>query len=165
MLGTYMLMNQGFNPMAKALGWSIRNRDISPYWIAIFTLVLMAVVNLSEIYRGAFTAIRPGQLDAAKAIGMTRLQIIRRILMPQSLLTVVPMLSNFFINLIKASALASMVGVMDIFQGAANAAQASYSYLEAYVAAAIIYWAISLVVELLSKLFETHLNHKFFATA
>ncbi len=164
MLGGYMVMNQGFNPFAKAMGWSLRYKDVSPYWVAIFTLLLMAIVNISEIYRGAFDAVKKGQFDAATAIGFTRGQIIKKILLPQSLPTVVPMLANFFINLIKASALASMVGVMDIFQAASNAAQQNYSYLESYVAAAILYWGLSLAIDLVARLLEHRVSRKFVGT-
>ncbi|MFT8908368.1 MAG: amino acid ABC transporter permease [Lentilactobacillus diolivorans] len=146
-LGSYLLMSQQFNHFAKSLGWSIQFKNVDPIWIAIFALGLMAIVNVSEIFRGIFVSIPKGQYDAAKSIGLTTTQMIRKIMIPQSIPIAIPMLSNLLINLIKASALASMVGVVDIFAEASISAQQNYSFLEGYVAVAIIYWIMSLIIE------------------
>ncbi len=159
-LGSFLLMSQRFSSFAKSMGWSIRFKDINPMWIAAFALSLMAIINVSEIFRGVFASIPKGQKDAAKAIGLTTFQQIRRVLIPQSIPIAIPMLSNLLINLIKASALASMVGVTDIFAEATVASQQNYTFLEGYVAVALIYWLMSIVIEKGSDLLENHMNRK-----
>ncbi|EAC9481356.1 amino acid ABC transporter permease, partial [Listeria monocytogenes] len=71
-----------------------------------------------------------------------------------------PMFSNLLISLVKASALASMVSVVDVFAAAKITAQQNYRFLEAYVAVAIIYWLISLVIEKGAQLLENRLLRK-----
>ncbi|WP_442760499.1 ABC transporter permease subunit, partial [Enterococcus italicus] len=108
----------------------------------------------------AFSSIKKGQFDAAKSLGMTNFQTIRRVLLPQAFPVSVPMFSNLLITLIKASALASMVSVVDVFAAAKISAQQNYRFLEAYVAVAIIYWVISIIIEKCAQLFEQRMNRK-----
>ncbi|GCF94065.1 ABC transporter permease [Enterococcus florum] len=153
-LGIFMLFSQQFNAFSESMNWGIRFKDIDPIWIVIFALSLMATINLSEVFRGALSSIKQGQYDAAKSIGLTTFQTIRRVLMPQVFPVALPMISNLLITLIKASALASMVSVVDVFAAAKITAQQNYRFLEAYVAVAIIYWSISLIIEKTSSLWE-----------
>lgn len=157
-LALYLFFSTGFDPMAKSMGWSIRFKQINPMWIAIICLGLMAVVNGTEVFRGAFSSVRKGQLDAAQSIGMTRMQTIRRVLLPQAVPVAVPVFGNLLINLIKASALCSMVGVIDIFSAATISGQQSYTFLEAYVGVALIYWAVVALIEQASRLLERGLT-------
>jgi L-cystine transport system permease protein len=69
------------------------------------------------------------------------------VLLPQAIPVSLPMFSNLLINLIKASALGSMVSVVDVFAAAKITAQQNYRFLEAYIAVAIIYWALSFLIE------------------
>lgn len=159
-LGTFLVMSEEFNSLAKSWGWSVRYKDVNPVWIAIFALSIMAIINVSEIFRGAFSSIKQGQYDAAKSIGLTKMQMIRRVMIPQAIPVAIPMMSNLLIGIVKASALASMVGVVDIFSAASISAQKNYSFLEAYVGVAIIYWIISLFIENFSNLIERVINKK-----
>jgi len=70
------------------------------------------------------------------------------------------MFSNLLISLVKASALASMVSVVDVFAAAKISAQQNYRFLEAYVAVAIIYWGISLLIEYGTKFLEERMTRK-----
>ena len=126
----------------------------------IGTTLFMATINSSEIFRGAFAAIKKGQFDAAKSMGMTNLQTIRRVLLPQAIPISLPMFSNLLISLVKASSLASMVSVVDVFAAAKITAQQNYRFLEAYVAVAVIYWGISLVIEKGAQLLEERMTRK-----
>ncbi|MDN6545522.1 MAG: ABC transporter permease subunit, partial [Enterococcaceae bacterium] len=135
-------------------------KDFNMIWIAIFALSILSIINSSEIFRGAFSSIKKGQFDAAKSLGMTNFQTIRRVLLPQAFPVSVPMFSNLLITLVKASALASMVSVVDVFAAAKISAQQNYRFLEAYIAVAIIYWIISLIIEKGAQLFEQRMNRK-----
>ncbi|GHT80087.1 hypothetical protein FACS1894130_10640 [Spirochaetia bacterium] len=68
-------------------------------------------------------------------------------MLPQAIPVSLPMMSNVLIGLTKAVALASMVAVVDVMNAAVIAATTNYRFLEAYVAAAIIYWAICFIIE------------------
>ena len=149
-LALYLISAKQFDIWAESMHWTLRFKDFNMVWIAIAALSLMSAINSSEIFRGAFAAVKKGQFDAAKSIGMTNLQVIRRVLLPQALL----------ISLVKASALASMVSVVDVFAAAKITAQQNYRFLEAYVAVAIIYWLISLVIEKGAQLLENRLLRK-----
>ncbi len=159
-LASYLIASKKFDTIAEGMHWSIRFKDFNMIWIAIFALSILSIINSSEIFRGAFSSIKKGQFDAAKSLGMTNFQTIRRVLLPQAFPVSVPMFSNLLITLVKASALASMVSVVDVFAAAKISAQQNYRFLEAYIAVAIIYWIISLIIEKGAQLFEQRMNRK-----
>ena len=159
-LALYLIASKQFDVWSESMNWSLRFRDFNMVWIAISALSLLATINSSEIFRGAFAAIKKGQFDAAKSMGMTNLQTIRRVLLPQAIPISLPMFSNLLISLIKASSLASMVSVVDVFAAAKITAQQNYRFLEAYVAVAVIYWGISLVIEKGAQMLEQRKTRK-----
>ena len=159
-LALYLVSSKQFDVWAESMNWSLRFRDFNMVWIAVTALSLFATINSSEVFRGAFAAIKPGQFDAAKSMGMTNLQTIRRMLLPQAIPISLPMFSNLLITLVKASSLASMVSVVDVFAAAKITAQQNYRFLEAYVAVAVIYWGISLVIEKTAQLLEERMTRK-----
>ena len=159
-LALYLVASKQFDVWSESMNWSLRFRDFNMVWIAISALSLLATINSSEIFRGAFAAIKKGQFDAAKSMGMTNLQTIRRVLLPQAIPISLPMFSNLLISLVKASSLASMVSVVDVFAAAKITAQQNYRFLEAYVAVAVIYWGISLVIEKGAQVLEERMTRK-----
>ena len=159
-LALYLIASKQIDVWSESMNWSLRFRDFNMVWIAISALSLLATINSSEIFRGAFAAIKKGQFDAAKSMGMTNLQTIRRVLLPQAIPISLPMFSNLLISLIKASSLASMVSVVDVFAAAKITAQQNYRFLEAYVAVAVIYWGISLVIEKGAQMLEQRMTRK-----
>jgi L-cystine transport system permease protein len=159
-LALYLIASKQFDVWAESMHWSLRFKDFNMVWIAVAALSLMATINSSEIFRGAFAAVKPGQFDAAKSIGLTNLQTIRRMLLPQAIPISLPMFSNLLIGLVKASSLASMVSVVDVFAAAKITAQQNYRFLEAYVAVAVIYWGISLVIEKIVQILEERMSRK-----
>ncbi len=159
-LSMYLIASRQFDGWSESIGWTLRFKDFNMIWIAIVALSILAAINSSEIFRGAFAAIKKGQLDAARSIGLSNLQTIRRVLLPQALPISLPMFSNLLISLIKASALASMVSVVDVFAAAKITAQQNYRFLEAYVAVAVIYWAISILIEKGTGFLEERMTRK-----
>jgi L-cystine transport system permease protein len=99
------------------------------------------------VFRGALASVKKGQYDAGYAMGLTRAQVLIRIVLPQAIPVSLPMMGNIFISLTKAVSLASMIAVVDVMVAAVVSANSNYRFLEAYVAAAIIYWAICVVIE------------------
>ncbi|WP_313476424.1 ABC transporter permease subunit, partial [Leuconostoc lactis] len=74
----FLITSQNFNSIAKAIGLQIKYGDLPMSLLAIIGLSLMAMVGLSEAFRGAFESVKTVQFDVARSLGMTRLQTIRR---------------------------------------------------------------------------------------
>ena len=136
-----------FDKAAAFLGLPFRTANINILYFAMFILIFSFTPGISEIWRGAMLAVPLGQYEAGQAAGLTRLQILRRIVLPQTIPEVIPGMTSMLIGLLKASALAYMVGVTEILNASIRAASISYNLLEGYIAAAIIYWALSIGIE------------------
>lgn len=157
----YLLFSDLFDQVATSLHWAIRFSDINREYIGIFVLSISATISLSEIFRGALSSIPKDQWDAAASIGLTQVQTIRRVVFPQLLPITLPMISNQLIVLVKASSLVSLVSVVDVLNGALITATTSYTFLESYIAAALIYWGLSIVIEQVSVLIERNYTRKY----
>ncbi len=97
--------------------WQIRTVDlITPVFAALVGLGLNEGAYVSEIVRSGLLAVDRGQYEAAKSIGMSYLQALRRIIMPQAMRVVIPPLGNEFIGLLKTSSLASIIGFSDLLR-------------------------------------------------
>jgi len=158
LLIVYFLMNDGINAFAKFFHLAIRSKDISLNLIALVALSIFATANISESIRGALVSVDKGQYEAAYSVGLTRPQALRRIIIQQALPVAVPMLCSSLIGLIKGSSLAFMISVTDLLNGALITATANYRFLEAYIAAAIVYWTLNFSIERISTLFEKRLR-------
>ncbi|SNZ10192.1 amino acid ABC transporter membrane protein 2, PAAT family [Terribacillus aidingensis] len=158
LLVSYLVFSDVLDKIANSLALSISFRDIDRRSIAIFALTLYATSGLSEIFRGAFASIPKGQIDAAYSVGLTTLQVLRRVMIPQVIPLALPLVNNMLISLIKASSLVSMVSVVDILNGAVIEANVNYRYLEAYVAVSIIYWGVCASIEAVTAGYEKYAN-------
>ncbi len=143
-----------FDHFAKSMNWSIRSKDIDVIYIALFALTVSATVTLSETIRGALLSIEQSQYDAAYSIGFTKLQTFQRIILPQVFLVILPTLAGNLIGLLKGSSIAFLIGVSEILNSSLRTANATYAFLEAYIAAALIYWALGIIIEISGKYLE-----------
>lgn len=158
LLIVYFSVNHFFDVFATAVHWKLRAKDINSIYIAYIALSLYAIANLSEVVRGAITSVGSGQFEAAYSVGLTTSQTLRKIILPQALPVAVPLLCSTIIGLIKGSSLAYMVAVIDLLNAAIITANENYKFLEVYVAAAIIYWALTIVIEKISYVLEESLT-------
>jgi polar amino acid transport system permease protein len=124
-------------------------------WIA---LALNSGAYQAEYFRGAIQAIGSGQMMAARAIGMSRVQAIRYIILPQALRLVVPAWSNEPISLIKASAVAFLIAVPDLMTRARTIAAQLYDPIGVYFAVAVVYLIIVFVLSWALQLLERGLR-------
>ena len=113
----------------------------------ILGLTLHFAAYMAESIRAAILGVDRSQTEAALSVGMTRGQAMRRIVLPQAARIAAPTLMNYFIDMIKSTSLAFTLGVTELMGAAQKEAAGSFRYLEAFIAVALIYWA---VVELLS---------------
>lgn len=127
-----------------------------------FTAVQAALVGFSlnsaayiaEVFRSSLSSVDKGQWESSRALGMTYWQSMRRIILPQSIRIALPPLSNIYLDLIKASSLAAMITVPEIFQKARVVGGREYDLLTMLIVVALIYWAICSVMTLLQNYLE-----------
>ncbi len=91
-------------------------RDVSLIWRAIIALTIGYAAFIAEIFRAGIQAVPEGQIEAAKALGLSRYRLFRLIILPQAIRTIFPPLSNDFVSMVKDSSLVSVLGVTDITQ-------------------------------------------------
>ena len=124
----------------------------------IISLALIYSATLSEIIRSAYLALGKTQYEAALSIGLTPFQAVWRIMIPQGLVYALPYLGNSLISLFKEGSLAFTIGLIDMM-GSGNLIisrnYGAYS-LETYLALAVIYWALTLIIEQIFLKLEKH---------
>ncbi|MCH6206443.1 ABC transporter permease [Brucella sp. RRSP16] len=117
-----------------------------PYWCAIIALTLNNAAYASEIIRGGLLSVPHGQIEAAKACGMSSFTCFRRIVMPLAIRQALPGYGNEMISMIKATSLASIITLMEVTGIAAKLIAESYRAIEIFVIAGAIYLAINFVL-------------------
>ncbi len=115
--------------------------------LAYFTFSISRTIVVSESIRGAFLAIPKGQYEAAYSCGLSTFQTLKKIVIPQVIPVALPALTNNTLGSIKNTSIVMVLGIVDVLNGAAIPCADTYSYVEGYVAAAIIYWGINAIVE------------------
>jgi len=138
-------------------GTNFNINTVPPIVFAMIALGLNQSAFDSEIIRAALGSVDKGQIEAAKSLGMTRLQILRRVTFPEAMVVALPSLGNSLISLIKGTSLAFTCSVVEMAAEAKIMGGNSYRYFEAYCSLAIIYWVLTFLIE---KIF-TYLEKKF----
>lgn len=144
-----------FPAVRHSMFWFIL-RD--PYWCAIISLMLNTAAYGAEIIRGGFLSVPFGQVEAARACGMSSLLIFRRITMPLAIRQALPAYSNEMISMIKATSLASIITIMEITGVAARLISETYRAIEVFIVAGAIYLAINFLLTRLVALAEYRLS-------
>ena len=135
-------------------GTNYNINSVPPVIFAIIALGLNQSAFDSEIIRAAIQSVDKGQLEAARALGMTGGQVLRRVILPQAVTVALPSLGNSLIGLIKGTSLAFTVAVIDLTAQGRILAGRNFRYFEAYCSLAIIYWVITIALEKLFKYLE-----------
>ncbi|MCL4275659.1 MAG: amino acid ABC transporter permease [Anaerolineales bacterium] len=114
---------------------------------------------MSEIFRAGLASVGKGQREAAAALGMTPLQTMRRVILPQAMRFAIPPVGNEFIAMTKDSALVSATGfVHEIMWRATRVGRAQFNNLEALIMAAIFYWVMTLILTYVQSIIEARLS-------
>ena len=119
--------------------------DIDPFTAGTLTLGVIYGAFTTEVFRGAFHALDRGQIEAARACGMSRTLAFRRIMLPQAWRFAIPGLGNIWLLLIKATALMSIVQLPELMRMTDVAARAVRMPFTFYFAASVIYLLITIV--------------------
>jgi putative amino-acid transport system permease protein len=133
-------------------------KGMDAFTAAVIGLSLNASAYMSETIRGAISSVDRGQMEAALSVGMTYIQGMRRIILPQAARVAIPALSNNFIDIIKGSSLAFTLGVTEIMATAQMEGAAAYRFFEAFTDVIIIYWALIGLFAYLQKKIEIKMS-------
>ncbi|MBP1871785.1 octopine/nopaline transport system permease protein [Ensifer adhaerens] len=129
-----------------------------PYWCAVLALALNTAAYASEIVRGGLLSVPFGQIEAARACGMSRFMIFRRITLPLGVRQALPGYGNEMISMVKATSLASIITLMEVTGVAARIISESYRAIEVFVVAGAIYLTINFLLTRLVQLVEFRLS-------
>ena len=113
---------------------------------------------MTETVRAGIQSIKLGQTEAAKALGMTSSQTLRRIIFPQALRVIIPPVSNEFIAMIKDSSLVSLMGVWELSYRAIKIGRRHFQSLEMLITVAMIYWVLCMILQLVQEKIEKHMS-------
>ncbi|MFF3101204.1 amino acid ABC transporter permease [Viridibacillus arvi] len=140
--------------LIKYLHLPIQSNSIPIVLFVITALSLTAGSYLSEIIRSGISSVSQGQIEAAYAIGMNTFQVLKRIILPQALVQSIPNFTNLIIGFLHTTSIAFLVSQKEI-TGAANIiASKNLKFLEAFIAAGLLYWIITAIIEWVSYAVE-----------
>src|SRR5690606_8107703 len=122
----------------------------------ITALSLCYGAYMAEIFRAGIQGVPHGQHEAAKALGVPEGLIFRKIVFPQAMRLIVPPTGNQFIAMLKDSSLVSVVGVWELTRTAQVLGKRDFQVFEFLIAAAVIYWIMSVVFEVVQARIENH---------
>jgi putative amino-acid transport system permease protein len=128
---------------------------------AIMGLTLHFSAYMAESIRAAILGVDRSQWEAAASVGMTQLQLMQRIILPQAARVAAPTLLNYFIDMIKSTSLAFTLGVTEMMGAAQKEAAGSFRYFEAFLVVALIYWLIVEILSALQRRMEVRLHRAF----
>ena len=128
------------------------------YWCAIFTFTLNTSAYTAEILRGAIQAVPHGEVEAARALGMPRLLMLRRVVVPRAFRFALPAYGNEIILMLKGSALASTITLLDLTGVARVIVARTFAPYELFIMAAIMYLALTLLIVRALKYAEWRLS-------
>lgn len=158
------LLYYGIGTLFPSIPW-IRQSELWPIlrqaWpYAVLALTLSVAGYEGEVMRGAFKGVPHGQLEAAKAMGMPRFTIFRRIWLPQALHRVLPTLGGETVLQMKATPLVATITVVDIYAVSSRVRQDTFIVYEPLLLLAVVYMAIAALIVLLFKWFESRFPNK-----
>jgi polar amino acid transport system permease protein len=139
--------------------WSPDARvELSSFVAGVIALGLVFGAFAGEVLRGAFQALSKGQMEAGKAIGMRPRQVFFRIMLPQVWRFALPGLGNLWINLLKDTALVSVIALDDLMRMTQVAVRSTKQPFTFFLAACLIYWALCVVSEIVLAQLEKRAN-------
>ena len=142
-----------FDAIKTSLVWPLFKEA---WFCALFTFTLNTGAYTTEILRGAIEATPHGEIEAAKAAGMSRLLMLRRIVLPSAFRRALPQYGNEIIFMLHGSAIASVITIVDITGAARIINSRFYSPYEAFLTAAVFYMTLTFMIVFLVKRLEGH---------
>lgn len=132
--------------------------DLSPPLAGFLALSVYGAAYFSEIFRAGFTAVPPAQLEAARLLGLSRVQIVWRIMLPVMALGVLPALTNLAVILIKETAVLSIITVPEFTFRLQAVGSASFAVVETTLVLALGYWVLTEATAFLARRVEKRIE-------
>lgn len=132
--------------------------SIDAFWTAVIAIGLNSSAYISQIMRSGIQAIPQGQLEAAQVLGLSKIDTIRFIILPQALAIVLPSLGNEFVTLVKDSSLASIIGVTELAKEGRIIISQKFDAITIFVAMALLYLSVTLTISGAMHLFEKRMR-------
>lgn len=129
----------------------------------LLALSIFGGCYMSEVFRTGLRAIPPGHVEAAECVGLTRPQILRRIILPETLVLVLPAGFNIAVGLIKETAVISVIGVPELTATISGIGSETYAFVEALFLLSVCYWALVEACSRLGRFAEARLSTYRFA--
>ena len=131
---------------------------VSKFVSATLALVINSGAYVAEIFRAGIQAVDKGQEEAARSLGLNRMQTMYKIILPQAIKNILPAIGNEYVTVIKETSLASSFYLGELMTAQLLIGTVTYLYLEAYIAVAIFYFISTFSLSKLIKLVERRLN-------
>jgi polar amino acid transport system permease protein len=135
-------------PVLVVLVWTffalpiVTGLTMPPFFAALIGLTVHLAAYVAEIVRAGVESVRPGQTRAALALGMSRAQIVRRIVLPQAIVRMLPAFGSLLSITIKDTAIASVIAVPELMRQSETLAGQSFQPIEVYTFAMLVYFVI-----------------------
>jgi polar amino acid transport system permease protein len=133
------------------------NVEMTPYVAAVLTFSIQSAAFFAEVFRGGIVSVERGQWEAARALGMTPRQTLRRIVLPQAVKRMIPAFLERAVELMKTTTLVATVSYADLLFQANEVAQKTFRPLEVYTVAALIYFVVIFAASTLVQRVERRL--------
>ena len=150
----YVLLAGVSVPAFKLFGF-IRFERFVP---GVFALSLNSGAYLSEIIRSGIQSIEIGQTEAARSLGMSQVQNMRYIVLPQAIKNILPAIANEFVTIIKESSICWTIGVQEIMYAVNSVKAATYSIGEPLIVAALVYFCLTFPTSKIIEYFERRMS-------
>jgi polar amino acid transport system permease protein len=132
------------------------NEILTPFVTAIFALTLAEAPYLSEIVRGGLLSVDPGQREAAQALGLRPGPILRGIVIPQAMRSILPALGNELVTVLKATALVSVVAAQELLTSVQNIYSVTFEVMELLIVATFWYLVLTSLAMVAQSRIERH---------
>lgn len=136
--------------------WGVENRFVA----GVIILSIFEGAYISEIIRGSFLSLEESQLEAARAVGFTRRQTLRYVILPQLVTRTLPALTGQFASIIKDSSLLSMIAVIELTQTIREITAVNFRMFECYLLLGLLYLCLTLPVSFVSKWLERRFQYE-----
>lgn len=135
--------------------WGIDSKPAA----GIIILSVFAGAYIAEIVRGSLISIDEAQLESARAVGFTRAQTIRHVVVPQMVARTLPALTGQFASIVKDSSLLSVIAVIEVTQSMREITATNYNFFGGYLLLGALYLCLTLPIMFVSRYFEKKLNY------
>ena len=133
-------------------------RPVPEYWVALTAFVIFEAAYIGEIIRAGIQSVPRGQNDAATASGLSYIQTMWNVILPQAIRNMIPSLVTQFIVLFKDTSLASIIGMMDLTKAAQTVSERELRPFEMYLFIAVVYWAFTYSMSRCSRWLEVRMS-------